>query len=124
MAFVAEHRQAPEHMGFSSFDLRTPELGAVVVATGLVVFGVGGISSERDGTLCPLRWQADSQPLDHQGSAIPAITENISTILTFIFHLFSFSLFLHFFPPKLTFCFCFLTLFSPLLVWQLYYLCF
>ena len=39
-SFGAEHRQAPEHVGFSSSDLRTPELGAAVVATGLVVFGV------------------------------------------------------------------------------------
>ena len=42
--------------------------GSVVVAHGLSCSAACGIFPDRGSNLCPLHWQADSQPLRHQGS--------------------------------------------------------
>ena len=46
--------------------------GLVVVAHGLSCSAACGIFPDQGSNPCPLHWQADSQPLRHQGS--PAIT--------------------------------------------------
>ena len=42
--------------------------GSAVVAHGLSCSTVCGIFPDQGSNLCPLHWQADSQPLRHQGS--------------------------------------------------------
>ena len=42
--------------------------GSVVVAHGLSCFAACGIFPDQGSNPCPLHWQADSQPLRHQGS--------------------------------------------------------
>ena len=42
--------------------------GSVVVAHGLSCSAACGIFPDQGSNLCPLHWQADSQPLRHQGS--------------------------------------------------------
>ena len=42
--------------------------GSVVVAHGLSCSTACGIFPDQGSNLCPLHWQADSQPLRHQGS--------------------------------------------------------
>ena len=42
--------------------------GSVVVAHGLSCSAACGIFSDQGSNPCPLHWQADSQPLRHQGS--------------------------------------------------------
>ena len=42
--------------------------GSVVVAHGLSCSAACGIFPDQGSNLCPLHWQADSQPLCHQGS--------------------------------------------------------
>ena len=44
--------------------------GSVVVAHGLSRSAACGIFSDQVSNPCPLHWQADSQPLRHQGSPI------------------------------------------------------
>ena len=43
-------------------------MGSVVVAHGLSCSAACGIFPDQGPNLCPLHWQADSQPLRHQGS--------------------------------------------------------
>ena len=43
-------------------------MGSVVVAHGLSCSAACGIFPDQDSNPCPLHWQADSQPLRHQGS--------------------------------------------------------
>jgi len=45
-----------------------PHKGSVVVALGLHCPATCGIFLDQGWILCPLNWQADSQPLDHQGT--------------------------------------------------------
>ena len=54
------------HVGFSSCGSRAPE--SVVVAHGLSCSAACGILPDQGSNPCPLHWQADSQPLRHQGS--------------------------------------------------------
>ena len=71
---------APEQVGFSScgnWAQQFQHTGSVVVACGLSTCGTWlscslacGIFQEQGSNLCPLYWQADSQPLDHQGSPL------------------------------------------------------
>ena len=42
--------------------------GSVIVAHGPSRSAACGILPDQDSNLCPLHWQADSQPLHHQGS--------------------------------------------------------
>ena len=44
--------------------------GSVVVAHGLCCSAACGIFPDQGSNPCPLHWQADSQPLRHQGSPI------------------------------------------------------
>ena len=53
------------HAGFSSCDT-----GLVVVVNGLSCSKAYGIFPEQGSNSCPLRWQADSYPLRHQGSPL------------------------------------------------------
>ena len=43
-------------------------VGSVVVAHGLICSAACGIFLDQGSNPCPLHWQADSQPLRHQGS--------------------------------------------------------
>ena len=43
-------------------------VGSVVVAHGLSCYVASGIFPDQESNPCPLHWQADSQPLHHQGS--------------------------------------------------------
>ncbi|KAJ8790387.1 hypothetical protein J1605_021464 [Eschrichtius robustus] len=47
--------------------------GSVVVAHGPSCSAACGIFPDQGSNLCPLRWQADSQPLRHQGSPLQSI---------------------------------------------------
>ena len=47
--------------------------GSVVLAHGLGCSAACGIFPDQGSNLCPLHWQADSQPLHHQGSPCPII---------------------------------------------------
>ena len=45
-------------------------LGSLVVAHGLSGPTTCGVFPDQGWNLCPLPWQADSEPLDHQGSPV------------------------------------------------------
>ena len=45
--------------------------GSVIVAHGLSCSAACGIFPDQGSNPCPLHWQADSQPLRHQGSPLP-----------------------------------------------------
>ena len=49
--------------------------GSVVVAHGLSCSAACGILPDQGSNPCPLHWQADSQPLCHQGSPILGISD-------------------------------------------------
>ena len=49
---------------------RLQSTGSVVVVHRLSRSVACGIFSDQGSNLCPLKWQADSQPLDHQGSPL------------------------------------------------------
>ena len=53
--------------------------GSVVVAHGPSCSAACGILPDQGSNPCPLRWQADSQPLRHQGSPMGVFNENYWT---------------------------------------------
>ena len=53
--------------------------GSVVVAHGPSRSAACGIFPDRDMNLCPLHWQADSQPLSHQGSPAGGFLTTVPT---------------------------------------------
>ena len=57
-SLVAEHK------------LQTRRLSSVIVAHGPSCSAACGILPDQGSNPCPLHWQADSQPLRHQGSPI------------------------------------------------------
>ena len=61
--------------------------GLVVVVHGLRCSAVCGIYPDQGSNLCPLHWQADSQPLHHQGSPVGRflITVSISVLVIDMF---------------------------------------
>ena len=58
--------------------------GSVVVAHGPSCSAACGILPDQGSNLCPLHWQADSQPLCHLGSPIWEILKNHSLELYFL----------------------------------------
>ena len=72
--------------------------GSVVVAHGPSCCAACGIFPDQGSNPCPLHWQADSQPLRHQGSPItsvltdvcllPILTHVCTQIYTFLFFFF------------------------------------
>ena len=80
--------------------------GSVVVAHGLSCSAACGIFLDQGSNPCPLHWQADSQPLRHQGSPLqlfldyhlnltqgslfhcffPLVTKNTYLVVAFIFY--------------------------------------
>ena len=66
---LAEHR------------LGSRRAGSVIVAHGPICSAACGIFPDQGSNPCPLRWQADSQPLRHQGSPIKKILNQILTLL-------------------------------------------
>ena len=50
--------------------------GSVIVAHGPSCSAACGIFPVQGSNPCPLRWQADSQPLRHQGSPSPTLNKN------------------------------------------------
>ena len=67
--------------------------GSVAVAHGPSCSVACGIFPDQGSNTCPLHWQADSQPLRHQGSPI-----FLFLIIIFYFNNFPLSSFLPFFP--------------------------
>ena len=61
--------------------------GSVVVAHGPSCSAACGIFPDQGSNLCPLHWQADSQPLHHQGSPVGRflITVSISVLVIGLF---------------------------------------
>ena len=60
--------------------------GSVVVAHGPSCSAACGIFPDQGSNLCPLHWQADSQPLRHQGSPqCHLFLKNVSFICCFLF---------------------------------------
>ena len=61
--------------------------GSVVVAHGLSCSAACGIFPNQGSNPCPLHWQADSQPLHHQGSPLPlflmSLAKGLSTVFIF-----------------------------------------
>ena len=55
--------------------------GSVVVAHGASCSAACGILPDQGANLCPLHWQADSQPLRHQGSPGVHLTWNLFSFL-------------------------------------------
>ena len=64
-----------QHMGLVVVAPEFESTGSVVVVMGLVALRHVQCSQTRDWTQCPLHWQVDFLPLDHQGSP------RISTII-------------------------------------------
>ena len=62
-AFSCCGAQAPECLGFSNCDMRVQQLRRMQSCPEAY-----GIVSSQGPDPCPLHWQADSQPLGHQGS--------------------------------------------------------
>ena len=54
--------------------------GSAVVAHGLSCSVACGILPDQGSNPCPLHWQAESQPLRHQGSPRPRILNSFSTL--------------------------------------------
>ena len=52
--------------------------GSVVVAHGLSCSAACGIFPDQGSNPCPLHWQADSQPLRHQGSPVCKFKNNLN----------------------------------------------
>ena len=50
--------------------------GSVIVAHGPIRSVACGILPDQGSNPCPLHWQADSQPLRHQGSPLPIILKS------------------------------------------------
>ena len=73
-SLVAEHRlqacrlQQLQHVGSVVVAHGLQSTGSVVVVHGLSCPAACGIFPDQGSNPCPLRWQADSQPLRHQGS--------------------------------------------------------
>ena len=85
--------------------------GSVVVAHGPICSAACGILPDQGSNPCPLHWQADSQPLRHQGSP------KIHIKLCLIYSLFtqgSTTLDLFFSSSFSSFCFSFFLLLLPL----------
>ena len=59
--------------------------GSVVVAHGLSRSAACGIFPDQGSNPCPLHWQADSQPLRHQGSPGLLLLESFFVIYIYIF---------------------------------------
>ena len=55
--------------------------GSVIVAHGPSCSAACGILPDQGSNPCPLHWQADSQPLRHQGSPIRPILFNLFPVL-------------------------------------------
>ena len=51
--------------------------GSAIVAHGLSRFAACGIFPDQGSNPCPLHWQADSQPLRHQGSPVCLLKKKI-----------------------------------------------
>ena len=58
--------------------------GSVAVAHGLSCSAACGILPDQGLNLCPLHWQADSQPLCHQGSPGTHFFKFLSILLSFV----------------------------------------
>ena len=60
--------QASHYHGLSFCGAQAPDAGSVIVAHGPSCSAACGIFPDQGSNPCPLHWQADSQPLRHQGS--------------------------------------------------------
>ena len=56
--------------------------GSVIVARGPSCSAAHGIFPDQGLNRCPLHWQADSQPLHHQGSPIPTLLKSYLWVIT------------------------------------------
>ena len=65
--------------GFSSCGSRALERRLIVVVLQLSCSAACGIFPDQDSNPCPLHWQADSQPLCHQGSPSRQILNHCAT---------------------------------------------
>ena len=63
--------------GSSRWEHQLGSIGPGLRRVGLVVPGYGGIFLEQGLNPCPLHWQADSRPLDHQGSPLEIFNSTI-----------------------------------------------
>ena len=62
--------RASHYRGLSLRSTGPRRAGSVIVAHGPSCSGACGIFPDQGSNACPLRWQADSQPLRHQGSPV------------------------------------------------------
>ena len=61
--------------------------GSVIVAHGPSCSAACGIFPDQGSNPCPLHWQADSQPLRHQGSPLMFLCESQNSVLLTVFFL-------------------------------------
>ena len=54
--------------------------GSVIVAHGLSCSAACGIFPDQGSNPCPLHWQADSQPLHHQGSPVTCFVRSVCNV--------------------------------------------
>ena len=73
---------------------RLRRAGSVIVAHGLSCSAACGIFPDQGSNLCPLHWQADSQPLSHQGS--PYCVNSLK-----VFHMFQCRIFVKYYSKTL-----------------------
>ena len=59
--------------------------GSVVVAHGPNCSAACGIFPDQGSNPCPLHWQADSQPLRHQGSPFFLFLKGVSVLMDFLY---------------------------------------
>ena len=76
---------ALEHTGFSSCDSWTLERGLISCGHTLGCSTACGIFLDHGSNLCPLCWQVDSYPLNHQGSLVSFILVEITNSYTTMF---------------------------------------
>ena len=62
--------------------------GSVVVAHGPSCSAARGVFPDQGSNPCPLHWQADSQPLRHQGSPVPLLLISWSSVVNYLHWLF------------------------------------
>ena len=69
-AILHRGARASHYRGLSLRSTGSRRAGSVVVARGPSCSVACGIFPDQGSNLCPLHWQADSQPLRHQGSPV------------------------------------------------------
>ena len=85
--------QASHYRGLSLRSTGSRRAGSVIVAHGPTCSVACGIFPDQGSNPCPLHWQADSQPLRHQGSPLKIFNQQIPLLFSSSFNFFFFATF-------------------------------